>query len=379
MIEIVFWLLAGCIAYTYVGFPVLAGLAARWRPRPVRKGECTPRISLLIVAHNEARVIAERLANARASEYPPDRLQVVVASDGSTDDTVALARAADPAAVVLDLPRTGKARALNRGAQACDGEILVFSDANAMYERSALRALAGNFADPEVGGVCGNMRTRAHGETLSGGGETSYWEYDKWLKRQESALGSIVSADGSIYAVRRSLFRPVEDFVTDDFMISVRVVEAGYRLVYEPEAVSWEPVLLRPRDQLKRRVRIVEAALRGMFLVRGLMNPFRFGTYALVLVSHKLLRRMVPLMLLLLLVVNLGLWDEGSAYRLALLAQGAVYGAALLGLVLERAGRSPRLLRFPFYFCLGNWGTLLGWYYALRYTRRETFWEPIRD
>lgn len=379
IVSLLFWTTLAVIAYTYAGFPLALALAARWRRRPVRKAPFEPAASLVVVAHNEEAVIADKLANARALDYPPSRLQVVVASDGSSDRTVERARAADPEALVLDFPRLGKAAALNRAVESATGEILVFSDANAMYEPGALRALAANFADPEVGGVCGNMRTLSRRSSLAGEGERIYWEYDKWLKARESDLGSIVSADGSIYAVRRALFRPAEDFVTDDFIISVRVVEQGYRLVYEPDAVSWEPVLPRAGDQLRRRVRIVEAALRGLFLVRGLMNPRRHGVYAWVLVSHKLLRRMVAPLLLALLVLTALCWDRGAPYRVALAAQASLYLAALAGWLGENLGRSPRLLRVPFYFCVGNWGTLLGWYQVLRHRRRETLWEPIRD
>lgn len=379
ILPLLFWSTLGLIAYAYAGFPLALALAARWRRRPVRKAPCEPTVSLVVVAYNEEGVIAEKLANIRELDYDPARLEVVVASDGSTDRTVERARAADPRARVLDFPRLGKAHALNRAAASAGGEILVFSDANAMYEPGALRALTANFADPEVGGVCGNMRTLPRRSSLAGEGERLYWEYDKWLKARESDLGSIVSADGSIYAVRRALFRPAEDYVTDDFIISVRVVEQGYRLVFEPEAVSWEPVLPRARDQLRRRVRIVEAALRGLFLVRGLMNPRRHGLYAWVLVSHKLLRRMVAPLLVALLLLTAACWDRGLPYRVALAAQASIYLAALAGWLGENLGRSPRVLRVPFYFCVGNWGTLLGWYQVLRHRRRESLWEPIRD
>jgi len=159
----------------------------------------------------------------------------------------------------------------------------------------------------------------------------------------------------------------------------VRVVEQGYRLVFEPGAISREPVLPRSRDQFRRRVRITEAALRGLVLVRGLMNPARYGWYAVILVSHKLFRRLVPLALPLLFAASIALWNHGVLERLAAIAQCAFYLAALAGFLLARAGAAPKPLRIPYYFCLGNWGALVGWYQAFRHQRRETLWEPIRE
>ena len=378
---ILFWGAVALLAYTYALFPMILAVRGLFWRRPVQAADIEPRVSLIIAAYNEAGSIAAKIENLLALDYPPERLQVVIASDGSTDGTVEVAsRYAGERIRVLALPRQGKAGALNDAVRAATGEILVFSDANSMYAPDAIRALVRPFADPSVGGVAGNQRYLSGGEaSMTGAGERSYWSFDRLLKRTQSRAGSTISATGAIYAIRRSLFLPVPEGVTDDFVTSTRVIAQGYRLVFVPDAVAYEPVARSSEVEFGRKVRVITRGLRGVLVMRELLNPFRHGFYALQLFTHKLLRRLMFLPLIVLFLATIPLWDDGWFYRLALLAQLAFYGCALLGLLL-RGTRIGRLKPFtiPFYFCVVYAAALIATWNLLR-GQRITHWTPQRQ
>ncbi len=256
---IFFWGALVLLAYVYVGFPVIVALAGRLFPRTVRKRPMTPPVSLIIAAYNEEDAIAGRLENALELDYPETELQIIVASDGSTDATEQIAEGfASRGVCVLPLPRRGKIHALADAVRHATGEILVFSDANTIYDRNALRALAQNFADPEVGGVAGHTSyALRRGSESSSEGENLYWNYDTWLKQMESLTGSVVSAHGGMYAIRREFFPAITDAaVTDDFFISTAVIEGGRRLVFESRARGWEGTVEEAHREFWRRVRL---------------------------------------------------------------------------------------------------------------------------
>ncbi len=370
MTVVLFWLATAVIGYTYVGFPLLVLARARWRPRPARTAAIEPSVSVIIAAHDEQASIGDRVDNLLALDYPADRLEVVIASDGSTDGTVATARRRDDARVrVLDLPRTGKASALNAAVDASTGSILVFSDANTAYLPDAVRMLVRSFADPEVGGVAGNQvylppaQRGVAGDpgaaTAIGAGERSYWDLDRVIKEAESLAGSVISATGAIYAIRREHFRPVPDGVTDDFVTSTRVIAQGRRLVFEPEAIALEPVAGSTRREYRRKVRIMTRGLRGVAVARELLDPRRFGFYAVQLFTHKLLRRLMVVPLLVVAVASPLAWGDGIVYRVATVGQIAVYGLGALGLALRErpAGRRP-WFSIPAFFVLVNVASL---------------------
>ena len=355
---VAFWCLLAIVAYGYFGYPVTAAIAGVLLDRKVRKAPVTPTLSVVIAAYDEADHIEERLRNLFQARYPQDRIEVLVASDGSHDDTVALASAVDPSRVhVLDLPRRGKASALAAAVDHATGDILVFTDANTMFHRDALSMLARNFADPDVGGVAGRTEyvVRA-GDHSSGRGEDLYWRYDTWLKNLETKTGSVVSAHGGMYAIRRELFRPVEDpAVTDDFAISTAVVAQGKRLVFETAALGIERTMPRSGPEFRRRVRLMTRGLSGVLLRRELLNPFRYGFYAVALASRKVLRRSLPIFLPPLFAVSLLLAPTSGFYFAVAATQVGFLSLAILGWAMRgsRIGRSP-LFYVPFFFCLAN-------------------------
>ncbi|HET9223427.1 MAG TPA: glycosyltransferase family 2 protein [Roseiflexaceae bacterium] len=382
MILILFWSAAALIVYTYILFPAVVFLRGRLVRRPYTSAEITPRVSMIIAAHNEARGIGAKLDNLLSLDYPREQLEVLIASDGSNDGTDAIVRAyADQGVRLLSLPRQGKAPALNAAVAAATGEILVFSDANSMYAPDAIRALVRPFADVEVGGVAGNQvylpKSAAAG--ASADGERSYWAFDRKLKQSQSTAGNAISATGAIYAIRRSLFQGVPTGVTDDFATSTSVIVQGYRLVFAPDAIAYEPAAEKSGIEFGRKTRVITRGLRGVLVRRELLNPFRYGFYALQLFSHKVLRRLVVFPLLLMLLVSPLLWSRGVVYKLATVAQAVFYGCGLVGWLFggTRIGRL-KVFSIPFFFCMVNAASLIAALNIMR-GRRIDLWEPQRE
>lgn len=381
MLELIFFSCLGLCVYVYVGYPLLLAVIAAVRQRDVRRDAITPPVSVIIAAHNEEKIIGEKLENTLSLDYPKDRLEIIVVSDGSTDQTERIvAQYGERGVRLISLARCGKMQALNRGVAAATGELLVFTDANAILHASALRQLAANFTDPDVGGVCGNQNYRPPSGDCAGQGETLYWTYDTFIKRLESQVGSTIGADGSLYAIRRSLFVPIGDPAqADDLAISARVVTQGYRLVFEPAAVSYEEPPTSSRREFWRKVRVTNHSLRSLWDLREALNPWRTGFYALELLSHKVLRYLVPFFLGLALLANAALALTSGFYRLLLLGQVLFYGSALMGYRLRHHswGRL-RVFYIPFYFCLANAAAFLGILSLLK-GERITLWQPQRE
>jgi cellulose synthase/poly-beta-1,6-N-acetylglucosamine synthase-like glycosyltransferase len=377
----VFFVASGLVGYTYVLFPGLVLLRARLRPRPHLSAPITPPVSVIVAARNEARSIGAKLDNLLNLDYPQDRLQVVVGADGCDDGTDSAARARGDGRIrVLSLPRVGKAGALNAAVGVATGEILVFSDANSLYARDALRALVAPFADSDVGAVAGDQRYLAdHAEAAVATGERLYWDLDRAIKRAESCGGNAVSATGAIYAVRRELFSQVPPGVTDDFATSTAVIARGKRLVFAPEAIAFEPVARSGRDEFARKVRVMTRGLNAVVARRELLDPRRYGFYALQLLSHKVLRRLMALPLTALALSAAVEARRSRAFRALAAVQGALYGLGAAGLFLQRSGGwRSRVVALPSYFCLVNGASLAALWNVLR--RREIDrWEPRRS
>jgi len=379
--KIAFWLSLAVIIYVYAGFPLLAAMVGKLRNRRVRKRPIKPKISLIIAAYNEEDSIAKKLENVLALDYPPEALEIIVASDGSGDATESIvAQYAARGVRLLRLPRQGKIYALNDAVAQATGEIIVFSDATAIIGKQALSELASNFADAEVGAVCGRMVNKRHVESDSTSqGEYLYWTYELWLKQMESLTGSTVSADGSLYAIRRELYRPPTDTaVTDDFAISTVVIEQGYRLVFDSEARAYEELAPTAASEFGRKVRMINRGLRGVILRRKLLNPLKYGIYSVTLFSQKIIRRLVPFFLFILFVSNLLLSSQGSFYFWAFIAQTLFYILAGVGYLI-RDTRLGQLKCFciPFFYCLANGAALIA-IVKLIGGKRIDQWQPQR-
>ena len=385
MFEIVFWALIIFSSYAYVGYPFLLLIASIFHQKPVKKDEqFIPTITFIVAAYNEENVVHEKIENLIAQHYDAQKVEIIIASDGSSDSTNAIVRKysqKDTRVKLLDLPRLGKANALNKAAENAEGEILIFTDANAMLDPNAAHSLVVNFADEEVGCVAGNQHY-SRGAKTSGAslGEVLYWRYDRWIKDLETRVGNAISADGALYAIRRKLFVPIADpSATDDFSISTRVVPQGYRLVYEPKASVVEATAGSSTREFKRKARIINRGLRSLFGLGKFLYPWNGGFYSVQLISHKLLRRLVPLILPFILLVNIALWPAHIFYQIALIGQFAVYSLGLMGFLFRNTslGRK-RMLYIPYYFFQANAAAILGFYWFIK-GQRISIWSPQRE
>ncbi|MEX2464787.1 MAG: glycosyltransferase family 2 protein [Gaiellaceae bacterium] len=329
MLKGVFWLAGGLLLWTHAGYPLAAAAAVRLRPRRVRKDEATPTVTVIVAAHDEEDVIARRVENLLALDYPPERLEIVVASDDSsdrTDETVAEIAAREPRVHLLRCPRGGKVAAQDRAVREAESEVVAFSDANAVWAADALRQLVRSFADPDVAYVCGQLRLEEPDGTNR---EGAYWRYEVWLREQESALGSITGGNGAIYALRRSDYLEVDPRFGHDLSLPYALTQRGRRAVYEPEAVASEQPTPEQEDEYRRKVRMFEhcwaIVLEGRFLAGG--GPL----YLAQLVSHRVLRYGSGVLHLVLLGTSLALVGRGRSYELALAAQLAFLGLAAAG------------------------------------------------
>ena len=341
----------------------------------------TPSVSIIIAAYNEEQNIGQKIANIQSLDYPVESIEILVASDGSTDATNQIVRETeDPRVRLLELPRRGKAAALNDAVKACTGEILVFSDANSLFSPNSLRPLLRPFADPSIGGVAGDQRyTQESAASSTDSGERSYWGFDRFLKLHESAAGNVISATGAIYAIRRRLFWSVPEGVTDDFATSTAVIAQGWRLVFVPSACVYEPVAKQAADEFGRKVRVTTRGLRSLLARRELLNPLRYGFYSCQLISHKWLRRLMVFPLIVLFVTSLLLWNQGLVYRAAAGAQLTLYWLAAFGGVVGRwpVGRG-KLFSLPAYFVMVNAACLVA---VLKIVggQRVVLWDPRRE
>lgn len=375
---VVFGIAAAVTGYVYFGYPLMLYALARLRPRPIDRAEITPSMTLLIPVHNEEGVASAKVANTLSLDYPADRIEALFISDGSTDRTAGIIRAAgDERIGLIEIPRSGKAAALNAGAEAARGEILVFTDANVEIDRGALRQIARCFAGPEVGGVAGRkvFYVRAGGDATERG-ENLYWRWDQWQKKLESAIGSVFAADGSLYAIRRRLYVPIDDAAqADDIAISARVVLQGARLVFEPSAIAREEAPVEGKEEFRRKVRVTNHSVRALLNLGS--SLWTAGFYSVELLSHKLARHLIPFFLLLLAGSSGFLAVLGSTvFQIMFALQIAFYTLGLAGAALRRRPAGDwRVLAVPYYFCLVNAAALMGVLSILR-GRRVRAWEP---
>ncbi|MGQ0834941.1 MAG: glycosyltransferase family 2 protein [Gammaproteobacteria bacterium] len=353
---ILFWVALAAIGYVYVGYPLLLMLVrAAGGRRVVRTGEHRPPVTLVISAYNEAGVIARKLSNSLALEYPRGQLEIMVVSDASTDGTDDfVVQAASRHVRLLRMPeRGGKTVGINAALREARGEIIVFSDANAMYRPDAIAQLVRNFADCAVGAVVGES-SYVDADAGADKEETLYWRYEVAIKSLESAIGSVVGGDGAIYAIRKQLYRDMAPDALSDFVNPLQIVQSGYRCVYEPLARSVESATGDFTKEYRRKVRIVNRGWRALISMKALLNPFRFGFFSVQIASHKLLRWLTPIFLVAFFCANLLLVGRGAIYDVAFTLQLGLYALAYAGYVLRRRARLPRLVAFPFYFVMVN-------------------------
>lgn len=356
MIDSVFLISILLVFYVYAGYPLAAALLGRTMSRPVRKGMCEPMVTVVIAAYNEKESICATIENKLALDYPLEKLEVLVISDGSTDGTDAIVcRFTDRNVRLLrQEPRAGKTSALNMAIPRAGGEIIVFSDANSIYAPDALRKLVANFTDPEVGYVTGKMIYANPDGTTIGEGCNAYMRYENWLRETETRFGSVVGVDGGIDAMRKAIYRSMNPDQLPDFVQPLKVVEQGYRVIYEPEALLWESTLKEAGDEYRMRVRVSLRAFWALFDMRKLLAPWHDLLFVWQLWSHKVLRYLCFLFLIASYVSNALLLGDGFLYRIMFVLQNGCYAVAFTAPFLERNGMKTRVFTFARYFLLLN-------------------------
>jgi glycosyltransferase involved in cell wall biosynthesis len=370
-----FWISAAFLAYTLFGYPLLLFVMSRVRNRVHRRQTIWPSISVIIPAHNEGMSIREKILNTLQVDYPRDKLEIIIASDGSKDDTVGIARSfAKDGVQLLELKEAhGKHYAQMLAREHARGEILVFTDAGVLLDRNGLQAMAANFADPSVGCVSSEDRIVSSGAKS---GEGSYVGFEMWLRRLESRVGSLVSVSGSFFAARRELCQKWHSHQSSDFFVPLHVAQRRMRSVVDPESVGYYGVTRKGGAEFQRKVRTIVHGLDVVFSHREVLNPFRYPVFSWQLVSHKLCRWLIPFGLLGFLVGSAALWRRGSLYQVVFLLQAAGYGGGLLALAWQRLLqlKGPRLAGF---FLLANAATLTAW---MKFCSGEKFvsWRPTQ-
>jgi cellulose synthase/poly-beta-1,6-N-acetylglucosamine synthase-like glycosyltransferase len=380
--EIVFWGSAFALLYTYVGYPLLLWVVSTVRPRGVKQGPACPSVTIIITAYNEERDLAAKLENTLLLDYPREQFEIIVASDSSTDSTNEIAKEFAARGVRLHIQprRLGKTAAQNAAVEQSRGEIIVFSDATSLYQTSVLRSLMPNFADATVGCVAGRLIYVDPSDSQVGRGARSYWNYETFLKHHESRAGSLIGASGCLYAVRRSAYVPLYPEACSDFIIATKMVEQGLRAVYEPRAICNEETNRRVNNEMTMRVRVIAQTFTDLWRHRAMLNPARSGFYAIQLLSHKVMRYLVPFFLIAILIASLALALAATSFVYAgvVIAQLAFYFGAFSAWVLERFGARSPLLALPQYFVLANLASLVACYKFMR-GERYARWEPIRE
>jgi len=386
-----FWLSIFGIAYTYAGYPLLLAILAYFRPGLPDYPSFTPSITLLIAAYNEEVDIKQKLENSLALDYPADQLQILVADDGSDDDTVKIVKSFARQGVELssDPQRKGKMSAINRAMKKARGEIIVLSDANAMYDMSTLRALTAPFSEPKVGAVIGAKIIQS-GDGLLGDSEGAYWKYESWISKQETRLGYCTVSVNGMLAIRKKNFEfPPENIINDDFYILMGVIRKGYRSIYAPQAHSIKRISHSAQDEMIRRTRMNAGRYQAIAIAPHIL-PWRHPLVIWQVISHKFLRPLVPFGMILAFLANLAsvIWPAAQGnYNLWRLAmpfnwiflglQSIFYLLAWLGNYLKLPGKTGRLMYITTFLVNSNLAALMG---LIRYITRQqsVIWKRVQ-
>jgi exosortase len=377
--EYTFFFSISCIIYVYFGYLLVLKAINLFLSRKVKKDQITPFVTILIPAHNEEWEILNTVENKLYElDYPPNKLEVIVIDDGSSDKTVErLNTIEDERLKIIKInERKGKTNALNEGLKAATGEIIVFSDANTLYKKDAIRKLVSNFADERVGYVTGRMVTIKKEGCLISEGTSAYILYENFLRKRETAVGSIIGCDGGIDAVRKKLFHPIDPQMIPDFFIPLKVIEQGYRVVYEPDAVSKERAQEITTSEFKMRVRVIVRSFNAIFHMRHLLNFSQYPLFSFQLFSHKILRYLIPFLQMTLFLANLKLLGHSYFYNIFFIGQICFYLSAMYGyIIMTRGSRPQKLFYIPYYFNLVNFASLVA---VVEYLSGERYvvWEP---
>ena len=380
MFKIIFLVFLILIIYVYFGYPLLTFFIGSFKSKNIKQKEShKPFVSLIIAAYNEELNIREKLNNSLDLEYPKDKLEIIVFSDGSTDRTNEYAKEYSKNGIkLIVLPqRMGKTAGQNQAVEQAEGEIIVFSDANAIYKKDAIAKIVRNFSDCRVGGVCGELVYLKDNRSSIGEAEDIYWNYEKFLKKNEDNFFAILGANGSIYAIRKNLYVPLAKNIISDFIEPLKILQQGYCFVYEPDALSYEQSNSDYKQEYKRKRRIVNRSFFSLVKHKEFLNPLKYPLLSFQLISHKILRWMVLPFLFILFFSNVFLLQE-PIFQFFFAGQLLFYILAFAGFLAEKTGINSRILFTPFYFCLVNFASMRGIFEYIIKRKSIVAWEPIR-
>ena len=378
--KITFLISVFALFYVYFGYPILVWLVSRVRPKKVKRAPFEPFVTILITAYNEEKDLAAKLENTLQINYPKEKLEILVASDGSTDKTDEIVKKFSERGVKLfrQEGRVGKTITQNNAVEQANGEIILFSDATTNYQINVLREILPNFADETIGCVAGKLIYVDDTASNVGKGAKSYWNYETFVKQAESDACSLIGASGCLYAVRKSAYQPMYAEACSDFLICTIIYRQNLRSIYEPNAICFEATNQKTDKEMQMRIRVISQTFTDLWRNREMLNPFRQGFYAVQLISHKLLRYAVPVFLSLILISTLILSFSSLIFAMVFALQAVFYMIAMLGWILEHNGKNAGILAIPLYFVLANLASVIAFY---RFLSGETYanWEPIRE
>ena len=376
--QFVFWACAAILFYVYIGYPLLLALIGVFVQRAKPEPDYEPTLSVLIAAYNEEANIGRKIEQTLALDYPADKIEILMLSDGSSDRTdEIIGNYPDPRVRLVRIPeRHGKTHAQNEGVRAAKGEVLIFSDATTVYHPMALRFLASNYRDPKVGAASGRYQYfDAEGKSPTGLGTVAFWNYENLIKTMQSRIKTISGCCGCIYSVRRKAYTDLPDDIISDLVQPLWVIQKGYRVAFEDRALAYEETTKGTKEEFRMRVRVVTRGMNGILSVSDLLMPWKYGWVSIQLLSHKVLRWLVSIFLILLFLSSAALYQV-PFFRALLLLQVVFYLAAMLSLVFPLHQRW-KLLGIPLYFCTLNAAALCSMVELAR-GRKYVTWQTVR-
>lgn len=386
LIITLFWLGIGLVFYTYLGYGIVIGILVKLKNKfTPEKNNITSEdfltVAFVVAAYNEEDYIREKVANTLALEYPREQLDIIFVTDGSSDQTPDILRTYEGIQVLHDDARKGKIHAMHRAMGFVKADIVIFSDANTELNPDALQQIVKHYENPKVGAVAGEKRIKVlEKDTANGAGEGIYWRYESWLKKMDSAFYSVVGAAGELFSVRTRLYERVpENAILDDFMLSMRIAQKGYRVRYEPQAQAWETPSSSVKEEFKRKIRICAGGIQSILWLLPLLNIFRFGWLSFQYISHRVLRwTLTPIALVSIFFLNLWLAIQALPfYQLIFALQIIFYLAALLGWWLQTRKLKLKVLFVPYYFVVMNLSVFLGFWRFIK-GQQSVVWEKAK-
>lgn len=381
MLESIFWAILILFFYTYFGYPILIYFISLFIRNKISKKDIEPGLTFLITAYNEEKRIKEKLVDTLNLDYPNNKLEIIVVSDASDDKTDEIVKEFIDKGVKLFRVegRVGKTEVQNQAVKIAQGEIVIFSDATTKYVKSAIRNIVRNYADPTVGAVSGRYRYINPNKTQVGTGTIAFWDYENFIKSNQTKIKTITGCCGCIYSVRKDLYVALPRDIISDLVEPLKILEKGYRIVFEPDALAYETTCEKSNEEFKMRVRVISRGMRGIIYMKKLLNPLKYGFVSFQLFSHKVLRWMVPLFAIMLYLTTIFLINKNHFYFIFFWLQSIFYILALIGWLIDFATKKkPKLFSLPLYFCVLNFASLVAIFKVLL-RKKEITWKTVRN